>query len=253
MSSTLRARRTIGGALVFGRGLLASQFKLTPKSLRNGVIVAAGVSNSSEVNFSAYLRENILLTKALRIGSPVIYFGSLGAKPLANNRYYRHKYLTEKRVIKASKRNWVFCLPQVFGVAGNRNTLVNFFYEMLAEGKLPEIERDVYRLLIPASLTIGLSSAFSHPKLGRRVSVVHNAPLTPEQLFRILEYEYRGLAPPKLTTPKFFDGSSLRRRELLKGRRLLHMRNLGLATLENELRAYVREKKSHTSRSNSGI
>ena len=240
---SLKAKRTIGGALVFGRGLLSAQLKGQTKGFGKAVIVAAGVSDSSELQFSAFLREQILLTKALRLGRPVIYFGSLGAEPLSEVRYYRHKYRAERRIIRASKRNWVFCLPQVFGQAGNSHTLVNYFFSKIAEGKLPPLQSNVFRLLIPVSYIPHLSAAFSNSSLGRRVSVLHNAALTPGHLLAILKSEYTGSAVMAPRDSPFARAFALRRSEREKGRRAYVLRLVNLERLESELRAYVRAKK----------
>lgn len=243
LTPRLKAVRTTSGALVFGRGLIARQLSRNSKGFGRSVIVASGVSNSSELQPSAYLREHMLLTKALRLKRTVLYFGSLGAGPLASSRYYRHKFRTEMRVAKASRRNRVFCLPQVFGPAGNQHTLVNFFFSKLQKDERPTLQKGAFRLLIPVRLISDFSRALPHAAIGGRLSVIHNIPLAPERLLAILESEMTGNALPASQGVQFTKGFALRRAERAKGRRPHVLKSFKRDHLESELRAYVRSKR----------
>lgn len=247
LTPRLKAVRTTSGTLIFGRGLIAQQLFRTSKKFGRSVIVAAGVSDSSELQAAAYLREHRLLTKALRLKRTVFYFGSVGAVPWGPSRYYRHKFRVEKRVAKASKSNRVFCLPQVFGPSGNQHTLVNFFFGKLQNNERPTLQENVFRLLIPVKLISDLPRASSHSSLGSRISVLHNVPLTPEQLLAILESELAETSLPARPAAEFTRGFALRRSERMKGRRPHVLRSFKREQLESELRAYVRSRRVESS------
>lgn len=239
----LNAVRTTSGALVFGRGLIAQQLLRSSKRFGRSAIIAAGVSDSSELRAGTYLREHMLITKALRLKRPVFYFGSIGAAPLAPSRYYRHKFRAEKRIAKASRSNRVFCLPQVFGPAGNQHTLVNFFFSKLQKNERPTLQENVFRVLIPVHLISTLPSASSHSGLCGRMSVLHNVPLTPGQLMAILESEFEGTSVPVPSAAQFTRALAQRRSERMKGRRPYVLSSFNLEQLESELRAYVRSRR----------
>lgn len=225
---------------MLGRGLLAREVRQAPRNYRRTVIFASGVSSSLERDPLAYIRENILLSRAIRLGRPLVYFGSLSSGPVNRNRYYQHKFKSERRITRASPKNRIINLPQVFGIGGNPDNLINLFLHKLLEGKRPPITEDALRFVLPANLIPALAA----PRIGKSVSIVHNFPISPAHLLSILDSEVTGHKAFFKNRPKYNGNMAIRISELRKRRKLIVLREITLERIERELRSYVRKKRS---------
>jgi len=119
--------------MVVGNGLIANQF--SPYKNSGVLIFASGVSNSNEENIKQFLREEDLLRKNLSLnkGKLFVYFSSCDVEnpKLQNKAYYKHKIKMEKVVADLSSTYFIVRLPQVVGINGNPNTLVNYIVDKI--------------------------------------------------------------------------------------------------------------------------
>lgn len=246
MDRVLRAARTGKGGLVFGRGLIASQIRGSAKSLGRRLVFASGVSNSAETSSAAFLREHKLLTSAIRSRRKIIYFGSIGAAPMAARRYYRHKWQVERRLLALSKKHRIVNVPQVFGEGGNENSLVNYFYESIMGKRNIVLQSGAFRFLLPVK---ALTWAFEHPKknrYSRSISLIHNAPITPVTLLAILSSEINQEEPSPEVKDLFTGFIKLLMSQRAKGRKVFKIPFLGYEGIKKELSLYVRNKKNRS-------
>ncbi|EMR4109803.1 NAD-dependent epimerase/dehydratase family protein [Stenotrophomonas maltophilia] len=124
--------------MIIGRGLVATAFAPDWQDDPETVIVAAGVSNSSETESAAFAREERLLDEIKGMPSiqRIVYFGSCAVGNPAERQtpYLQHKARMEARVL-ADPRGRVFRLPQVVGEGGNPHTLTNFLRARIESGE----------------------------------------------------------------------------------------------------------------------
>lgn len=144
--------------MVIGNGMIANRF--SEYANKNITVFASGVSNSSETDSENFKREETLLKNALKYPTKkFIYFSSCDVdNPSVNSKaYYQHKLNMEKIVASSTLSYCIFRLPQVVGMYGNKNTLINFLMDRIesatpfeiwlgTEKNIIDIE-DVYRIV----------------------------------------------------------------------------------------------------------
>lgn len=114
--------------MIVGRGLLAEAFRARYEQDPSVVILAAGVSNSSETSSNEFQRERHLVEANLvRTKARFVYFSSciVGFDHLPPTPYVLHKAQMEKLVL-GHPGGFVFRLPQVVGRTPNARTLTNY-------------------------------------------------------------------------------------------------------------------------------
>lgn len=153
--------------MIIGRGLVATAFATDWQHDEATVVVAAGVSNSSESDPAAFEREALLLTEVLARPSArqIVYFGSCAVGNPAERKtpYLQHKAAMEARVL-ADPRGQVFRLPQVVGEGGNPHTLTNFLRSRIESGETFEVWARAERNLIDIADVAALGThVLRHP------------------------------------------------------------------------------------------
>ena len=111
--------------MIIGNGLIASAFKESQLNHDNYIIFASGVSNSLETDANEFNREYNLLKSTIEKfpNKKLIYFTSVLSQTLSNE-YYLHKNKMEK-TIKAHCDNYIiYAIPQLIGLKGNKNNLI---------------------------------------------------------------------------------------------------------------------------------
>lgn len=121
--------------MIIGNGLLARAMAPYLDARRDLIVLASGVSNSTETRQSEFDRESALLEQWLRPGLPLLYFGSCGVlDPFEASRpYIQHKRRMEDLVLR-SGRGRIVRLPQVVGCRHNPHTLTNFMRDHILSG-----------------------------------------------------------------------------------------------------------------------
>lgn len=138
---------------VIGSGLLARAFLNINYKLKDVVIFASGVSNSSCKIITEFERESLLLDSVIKshaANKTLIYFSTCSIYDSTQNNsslYIKHKLLMESRVKEHSKFI-IFRLPQVVGLSSNPYTLTNFFSNSILSGNRIEIQRNAFRNII---------------------------------------------------------------------------------------------------------
>ena len=132
--------------MIIGNGLIASEFKKKAKDYEGCVVFAAGVSNSGEINKDEFNREKLLLTQTLDKYKDIkfIYFSTI-LVGFVDNAYYRHKEEMEKLIEKKAISYLIFRVPQLVGIGGNKNNLINYFKNNIQDNKTITIYEGVRR------------------------------------------------------------------------------------------------------------
>lgn len=135
--------------MIIGSGLLSSEFKKYSHLLDDCIIFASGVSDSKETNVDNFEKEKKLLLNTINENQnlKLIYFSSVLTEVI-DNQYYRHK-LEIENIIENNCRNYIiFRIPQVVGVKGNENNIVNFIKNSIKNDNELLVYQNVYRSLI---------------------------------------------------------------------------------------------------------
>ncbi|MBL6791439.1 MAG: NAD(P)-dependent oxidoreductase [Methylophilaceae bacterium] len=134
--------------LVVGNGLLASKFRSCnlPEDI---IVIASGVSDSSEFRQSKFNREKELVLNYAEQGRVLIYFSSCSVELPEKmwTPYIRHKNSMESLIIN-NKLGLVYRLPNVVGFGGNDKTMFNFLCSSIRNEKEIIVRKNAKRSLI---------------------------------------------------------------------------------------------------------
>lgn len=134
--------------VIVGKGMIADAFKGV-KAKNDFLLLAAGVSDSSEKLNSEFLREKIVISEAI-LNNPdlkVIYFSTCSIYGVARTPYIEHKLEMEKVVKESAKSYLILRLPQVVGFTRNL-TLISFVVNQLLKNNNLQIKINAKRNLI---------------------------------------------------------------------------------------------------------
>lgn len=123
------------------------------------LLLAAGVSNSSEKALSEFQREKDVVVKAIvrHPESRVIYFSTCSVYGTARSPYVEHKLRMEQVVTANAKSFLILRLPQVVGLTSN-STLVSFFVEQILKRNTLRIQAGATRNLIDVCDVVRITS-----------------------------------------------------------------------------------------------
>jgi len=137
--------------LLFGNGLIASIFD-EYRDKQDYVVFASGVSNSNELREEEFFREEVLVKKILNNykTKQFIYFSSCSLEDvdLKGSPYHQHKLNMEKIIENLSNNYIIFRLPHVVGKGGNKNTVINYFYNKVENEEYFDIWENATRNII---------------------------------------------------------------------------------------------------------
>jgi|TARA_R100000458_G_scaffold57883_1_gene64839 dTDP-4-dehydrorhamnose reductase len=133
--------------MIIGNGLVASGLKNFDNP--DYVILASGVSNSSEVDAIEFQKEEDLVLETIRQHptKKIIYF-STALIPFVKNSYYRHKRKMELLIQDNAKRYVIYRVPQLVSNNGNPNNLVNYLKNKIRNEEVVTVYEGVYRSLL---------------------------------------------------------------------------------------------------------
>jgi nucleoside-diphosphate-sugar epimerase len=137
--------------MVIGNGLLAqtlSAFKETD----DVTVFASGVSNSSELNVSAFNRELNLLSLQKNNSSKLIYFSTCSVldKSAADNQYVKHKINIENFITSNFSNYLIFRLPTLVGKTNNPHTFFNSIKKSIRAAETVKVHKFAWRYLFDA-------------------------------------------------------------------------------------------------------
>ena len=137
--------------MLFGNGLIASIFD-EYRDKQDYVVFASGVSNSNELREEEFFREEVLVKKILNNykTKQFIYFSSCSLEDvdLKGSPYHQHKLNMEKIIENLSNNYIIFRLPHVVGKGGNKNTVINYFYNKVENEEYFDIWENATRNII---------------------------------------------------------------------------------------------------------
>lgn len=124
--------------MVIGNGLIAKSFH-SYKTKDDFLIFASGVSDSKHSTQDEFKKEHDLLKKTIRDNyqKKIIYFStcSITDTELKETPYVKHKINMENLIQKMAYQYHIFRLSNLAGFSNNPNTILNFFYFHIVEGK----------------------------------------------------------------------------------------------------------------------
>lgn len=147
--------------MIVGNGLLASAFDRRALKPLGVTVFASGVSNSSEIDASAFSRERTLLTQTIA-AKPVgrlVYFStcSVTDPDRSDTPYATHK--RDMEALVASRPGHIILrLPQVVGRTDNPHTLTNFLADRIRRGLPLEVWSRATRCLIDVDTVAALTT-----------------------------------------------------------------------------------------------
>lgn len=135
--------------MVIGNGMMAKAFDEFAND-DSIIVFASGVSNSKEVNLTAYHKELSMLSDLRGTTATLIYFSSCSIfdSSLVSSLYIDHKKMIEKYIESNFNSYYIFRLPNVIGRSNNSNTMVNFFYNSLLNDHIFQIYKNAFRYFI---------------------------------------------------------------------------------------------------------
>ena len=123
--------------MVIGTGLVARSFGAYADNDRF-LIFASGVSNSKSSTEADFQREAGLLTQSMEAhpGKMLVYFSTTSVEDpdLRQTTYVQHKLNMEELVRSNAHRYAIFRLSNLAGRSDNPNTILNYFYQHIAQG-----------------------------------------------------------------------------------------------------------------------
>jgi nucleoside-diphosphate-sugar epimerase len=137
--------------MVIGNGLIAKSFH-SYKTKDDFLIFASGVSDSKNSKENEFKKEHDLLKEAIQNNSQkkIIYFStcSVTDTELKETLYVKHKINMENLIRKTSSQYHIFRLSNLAGFSNNPNTILNFFYFHIVEGKHFDLWKNSERNII---------------------------------------------------------------------------------------------------------
>lgn len=136
--------------MIVGNGMLAQAFEKY-EDTNDVIIFASGVSNSREIDDSAFEREKSLLLDNMNLypDKTFVYFStcSITDPSMTDSRYVLHKLQMENIIQKNHEKFYIFRLPQVVGKTKSP-TIIHFLYDKITAGESFDIWANSTRNLI---------------------------------------------------------------------------------------------------------
>ncbi len=141
--------------MIIGSGLIATAFTRKDIVLPDVCIYAAGVSNSTCIDPSEFLREKQRLLEIMNSQareSAFVYFGTCSVydQDAIDTPYVKHK-LEMEQLVAAHPDHLIIRLPQVAGRTVNPHTLLNFLYARISRSESFSLWKYAQRNIIDVS------------------------------------------------------------------------------------------------------
>lgn len=135
--------------MVIGNGSIANIFIKKYSDNKDILIFASGVSDSNETDDNKFKREEDLLVNSIIENKDIkiIYFSSVFVNHI-DNKYYSHKLKIESIIENRSTNYIILRLPQIISFSGNKNNLINYFYNSIKNNQEIKIYENTFRCLI---------------------------------------------------------------------------------------------------------
>lgn len=161
--------------MIIGSGMLAKAFA-TYRENEKFIIFASGVSNSQEVQESAFQRERKLLTDTLQEHpeKTLVYFSTCSIQdPSAQHTaYVMHKKNMESIISHTQQNYYIFRLPHVVGKTTSP-TVIHYLYRKINAGEHFELWSQAYRNIIDCEDVFKIADyLLSHGIYKNEISVI---------------------------------------------------------------------------------
>ena len=137
--------------MIIGNGLIANVFG-DYKENDNYVIFASGVSDSTNMDESAFKREEQLLNEITTLYKEkiIIYFStcSIYDTPKKSTPYVLHKLKMEEIIISKNINHLIFRVSNPIGFTKNTSTFFNYFIDKINKDEQFELWNNSYRNII---------------------------------------------------------------------------------------------------------
>jgi nucleoside-diphosphate-sugar epimerase len=137
--------------MVIGKGLIGQKF-VSYKNNEEIIIFASGVSNSKNTDEYDYKREINLLKEIIKENSnkTLIYFSTCSIYDESENKstYVIHKKEIEDYIQKNHKEYYIFRVSNLVGITKNKNTVLNYFFDQIKNGRHFQLWENAIRNLI---------------------------------------------------------------------------------------------------------
>lgn len=128
--------------------MIAQSFK--KYNLESVCVFASGVSDSSEIEVTKYIKEFELLKKTLGENEDklFVYFSTLSILRYDYTEYVKHKLFIESYIQNKSNNFLILRLPNIVGKTKSQNQLLPFLYNSILENKTIQLNLETYRDLL---------------------------------------------------------------------------------------------------------
>lgn len=177
---------------VIGNGMIARRFS-TYSNQNNFVIFASGVSNSKEIRPEPFIRERRLVETILAqlAGRLFVYFSTSSINdPIEKDSVYiRHKLAIEELINSRAANYLIIRASNVVGGPGNRNTILNYFWEHIEHNRPFLVWQNASRNLIDlddlfSAVEQAINSAAYH---NQTLAIANPQSVNPLQIVRAIE------------------------------------------------------------------
>lgn len=122
--------------MIVGNGMLAQALKSSDYDWEDFILLASGVSNSSETRETEYQREKNQITSYLGTHKTVVYFSTVSIydEQKSESEYVTFKVAIERFILESFERSLVIRLPIVVGPNNNPNQLIGHIKSCIHSG-----------------------------------------------------------------------------------------------------------------------
>lgn len=183
--------------MIIGNGLIANLFK--ENNHENVVFFASGVSNSLEIDKSAFLREENLLRKTLEENPEkiFIYFSTCSIYDSSKNgsAYVNHKLRMEQIVEEFSPKFLILRVSNAVGKGGNPNLLMNYLVDAFQQEKEITVHTLATRNLIDADDVKNITlKCITENNFNKIINVAYLENFSTTEILEVLEKNFNKTA-----------------------------------------------------------
>lgn len=174
--------------MIIGNGLIAKAFKKSGICFDDALIIASGVSNSSETCVKEFKREEELLRRLIDScnGSDIIYFSSGSIYSNSNTPYINHKKNMESLICNSKTPSTIIRLANVVGSADN-NTMIPFFIKKIKMEEIIYVQRNAQRQFVYIDDVINITRLILDSNIQGTVNIASERSYSASYIIEVLE------------------------------------------------------------------
>ncbi len=195
---------------IIGSGFIAKSFKKKNNFFKKKkcILYAAGVSNSNNKDLKLFDKDFLRLKKLLESSKnfKIIYISSCSVMDSSRkNSIYLKKKLKNERFIKVNFKNYLIIrLPEIIGKNKNKNTIVNFFYYKIINGKKFTLFKNAKRNFIDINDIVNILTELIKTNVNKKIiNIASNKMTNVNKIVKILEKTFKKKAITVIENKKF--------------------------------------------------